>query len=226
MTRLGILGVVLLFVAAPAAMADISVTSAYFVADADAFSSLFGPDADHNEAVVPVNALANVEEQGIGAVAASISNLFSLDARSAVISGPQHYGMAYSTGSLLLELTSDTPWILDLEAAVSFNSSINGSVGLAAKALLRDFGGNPIYIYDLAVDGLTDSTIFGAGTYNLALYGTSLTYTPELQNTFEYAISSVGLTAEMSVVPIPSAVILSSLGLTFSGWILKRKRMM
>jgi len=222
MKRLGILGVILLFLAAPAAIADISFGSAYFVADAETLSNLFGHDADHNEAFVPVNALATVGGQGGGAAAASISNLFSLDAWSAVSSEPQHFGLAHSSGRSVLELTSDTSWTLDLEAAVSFDSSTNGTAGLAAKALLIDLGGNPIYSYDLAVDGLTDSTTFEAGTYNLALYGASFAFTPELQDTCEFAISSVELNAEVFVNPVPGAFLLGILGLGVAGMKLRK----
>lgn len=226
MRRLGMLGVILLFVSAPAAMADISVTSSYFIADAETFSSLFGHDVDHNEAYPPVNAQASVGEQGKGAVASSFSNPFIIGALSAVVSEPQQLGLAQSSSRSLLGLTSDTPWLLDLEAAVSYDSSTNGSVGMAAKAFLFDIGGNQIYDYDLAVDGFTDSTIFGAGTYNLVLLGSSVAFTPDSQDNFEFAFSSVELNADLSVVPLPPAVILGGLGLTFSGWLLKRKRML
>jgi len=40
-----------------------------------------------------------------------------------------------------------------------------------------------------------------------------------------YSIDYALLTIEGTVVPVPSAVILGSLGLTFSGWLLKKKRM-
>ena len=72
------------------------------------------------------------------------------------------------------------------------------------------------------------------------LDGSSLTFTSslgvaigDLDGSFsyrlllvEYGASSDSLDSRASVVPVPSAVILGSLGLTFSGWLLKRKRMM
>ena len=213
MKRLGILCGLLLFVAAPTTMANITVVDTYFSADAQVYSNLFGVDADHSEGFDPVAAYASVSGQEGAAVAMSSSNYLSLDTLSVVLSGPGHIGAAVgSSGSLLLELTSDTNWILDLESAVSFDFSTNGSTDLTALAILSDLDNNPIYSYDMAVDGLTDSTIFGAGQYNLTLYVSSVALTPEMLNTFEFANSSVELTANVSCIPAPTAALLCLIG--------------
>ncbi len=77
--------------------------------------------------------------------------------------------------------------------------------------------------------GTTDGVTFTPHTYSpshvyrINIIGTGDVATFRI-NDSAYHDNSGALQVEISVVPVPSAVILGGLGLTFSGWLLMKKR--
>jgi hypothetical protein len=215
----------LFLVITPVAMANITLSGAYFVADAQAESYILGPVSDHDEGFNPVTAAVDLGDQQSHVASAAISTWFNLNAASGVIIGPGDVGGAVSSaGSLLLELTSDTSWILDIGTVSSFDSSPYGLAEVAATIAVSDLDSTLIYNYDVTVDGVADSVVIGPGSYNLLFGIMSAAAVPELSDVVEYAYSSVDLSANISPVPVPSAALLSSIGVGMVGcWFRKRK---
>ncbi len=82
------------------------------------------------------------------------------------------------------------------------------------------FGQNFNYGSGLTLDG---NRVLGTGI----LSGEWLDGTPWAVNIQEnYSTATILAIPEPAVIPAPGALILGSIGLTFSGWLLKRKRMM
>lgn len=211
------------FVAAPAAMADITLSSAYFVADAQVESNLYGSGLDHDEGFAPVDVYVAVGGQEGGAAAMAASDWLNLIAWSAVDSAPGHIGAAVSSaGSVLMELTSDTSWRMDIITILDIDFSVNGSAGVASEVAVTDLANNPIYSYDVTVDGLADSVVIGPGSYNVAFYITTFGIIPEVSNIQEFANSSVGLSASVVPIPEPSTALLGFIGVGMVGWLRKR----
>ncbi len=209
--------VVIIFLTTSAAMGTITYTSAYFSADAQVESNLYGPDVKHNEGVSPVDASAAVGGDSGSAAAQSFSNLLSVSGWSAVNSAPGHIGAAVGTsGSMMLEIIADESWELDVQTIYSLDFSANAYSGItSAKALVSDLENNPIYSYDVTTDGISGSKVFGAGSYNLSLYISCYSIVSQASEVSEHANSSVGLNASISAVPEPATALLFLVGAGF-----------
>jgi len=146
-------------------------------------------------------------------------------------------GRNYDTFGLAWQPGDD--WILKLErasddediAVISSQYTIGNWYHLAGT-----YDGQNLSFY---VDGVLDSTLNAGSvvTYTGSaplMIGSTLNTDHHDKGVFNGPIDEVRIynralseseIYDLSVVPIPSAVILGGLGLTFSGWMLKRKRM-
>lgn len=205
------------FYIVPSALGDIYATGGYFDAEAQVDLSL-GSDSEHNYGDIPVQAYAALAGDLGGAASMAEADLLNVACWSALEFLPPILGGAGSSaGSALFGIYSTTPWLLNIESVFSINPSPAGLAGVTAEASLLDGDSNEIYSYNLDLDGLTDSALFAAGSYELTLFVTSYAWVQGPSDVPEYIINStVETTATLTPVPVPSSTLLAFFGFCFA----------
>lgn len=209
----GSLIVLCIFTIVPSAMGAITATGAYFVADAEVGGDL-GSDIAHDDGFSPVGAFADIGVTGNSASSGAIAGVLNVSCWSVIDFQPQTVGFASSSaGSIILGISSTTPWQIDLESLYSIVPSDNGAVALSSQAFVFDgTGTTELYNYNLSVDGTTGQNIFGVGDYELRLYVTSFAGVLEPSQVAESISSSVELNATVTPIPVPGSALLAFFG--------------
>lgn len=203
-----------IFSIVPSAMGSITISAAYFVADAQVESSLGNDSENHAEYNIPVSAFAEIGETGNSVSSGAIAYGLTVSCWSVIDFQPETVGYASSSaGSIIFGLSSTTPWQIELESLYSIVPSDNGSVALSSQAFVFDgTGTTELYSYNLSVDGLTGQNIFGVGDYELRFFVTSYAGVLESSQVAESVSSWVELNATVTPIPVPSSALLAFFG--------------